>query len=116
MGYQKPDIQSIIWRNIKNIRTVLLFLMQNQILNTFTAFTRLPFFSIVRKGTILIDRLGDPYVDNHQFLCVPRSPHQNFDCVNETVHFSAFTVFDTKLLMSLLLTVLAFIFILEVRK
>ncbi len=40
------------------------------------------------------------YVDNQQFFRVPRSPHRNFDCVNETIHFSAFTVFVIKLLMS----------------
>ncbi len=68
-------------------------------------FTLLSFFSFVRKLTTLIDRLGDPYVDNHQFFYVPRSPHQNFDCVNETIHFSAFTVLDIKLLMSILLTI-----------
>ncbi len=68
-------------------------------------FTVLSFFSFVRKQTILIDRLGDPYVNNHQFFCVPRSPHQNFDCANETIHFSAFMVFNIKLLMSMLLTV-----------
>ncbi len=33
----------------------------------------------------LIDHLGALYVDHHQFFCVPRSPHQNFDVVLLTV-------------------------------
>ncbi len=52
----------------------------------------------------LIHRLGAPCKDNHQFFCVPRSLRQNFDAVNETIHFSAFTVLNIRLLMSMLLS------------
>ncbi len=44
----------------------------------YPVFTLLPFFSFVRNS-ILIDRLGNPCVDNYQFFCAPRFPHQNFN-------------------------------------
>ncbi len=54
---------------------------------------------------VIIEHLGAPFVDNHQFFCVPYSLHQNFDRVNETIYFSVFTVFDIELLMWMLLTI-----------
>ncbi len=53
----------------------------------YSVVTLLSFFSFVKKETILIYRVGDQCVDNHQFFCVPRSPYQNFDCVNEIIYF-----------------------------
>ncbi len=92
MGYQKLKIRSIIWKHNKNIRMIHYFWCRIK----FWAY--LPcIYSIIIFQFILIDGLGAPYMDSHQFFCVPHSPHQNFDSVNETIHFLVFTVVDIKL-------------------
>ncbi len=48
--YQKLDNRSIIWQSIKNIGPVLLFLMQNQILSTFTPCSLCYHFSVLSEN------------------------------------------------------------------
>ncbi len=54
MGYKKLDIRSIIWQSIKNIQPILLFLMRNQILSTFTLCLFCYHFSVLSENEQLI--------------------------------------------------------------